>query len=444
MIFMRRSVFAALLICAVMGLSMVGCDLLDKSVLMDDSTKTTITDSTKIRVMSSVPDSTQLVINTEAPWHAEVAKGGEWCTLSKQDGRKGRDTIYVRVQENTGTSARQTSIIIESGNLVMVFRVSQLSAEQWHDTPYWNRTATQRMGLHGVARQITVTDNRRSTEASIYNFDERGNLLIHKSIDKVANQYDTTRTYTYDEANHRLTCTVTAEASGATVRNWRYEYENTGMFVAVSAKGWMDQDPLAEQMEGMIVPDLSGVFKTWFEDGNEVHEDRLYSFDGQNRLIITRELWTMVDSCKESIACDTTKVSYQYFNSCKMLLPYTSRGNVTNCGYYANGMLKMLRTATDAYDFLDNQQCMGVVSYSYTGPMDEPHSIDSYECEYNTNHDLIVKRTRFSGSSAVEVLKYPEYQYDAQHNWTARVEELLRAGYTEAMQNAIKREIIYW
>ena len=63
--FMRISVFSALLASAVTGMALISCDLLDNEVLIDDGTKITVTDSTTIRVMSSLTDSTLLVISTE-------------------------------------------------------------------------------------------------------------------------------------------------------------------------------------------------------------------------------------------------------------------------------------------------------------------------------------------------------------------------------------------
>ena len=125
-------------------------------------------------------------------------------------------------------------------------------------------------------------------------------------------------------------------------------------------------------------------------------------------------------------------------------MSYISRNNVVNTTSYDNCMVKMMRTTKTAYDFQDNDQAMLVVSFEYTGPQEQPHEIDSYECEYNINHDLLVQRTRYSGVEGVTVLSYPQYQYDGQHNWTARVEELLRPTFSEPLQNATKREILYF
>ena len=440
---MRNRFFAFVVI---VGLSLAGCDLLNQEVLIDENVKTTVTDSTTIRLMNSVPDSTQLIINTEALWHASVSKGGEWCKLSKYDGRKGRDTLCIFVDENTETMPRQTSIVVESGTLIMIFKVNQSAAETWLDITYWKRTALQRMGLHGSIKQITVTDNRSSMESSIYDFDEFGNLISHQSIDKIANKYDTTRTYTYDDAGHRVACTVTEDVNNTVVRKWQYRYENMGKLVAYSPKGWTDPNPLAEDMEGMIVPDLSYVYKTWVKGEKEFYEKREYTFDG-DRLLIHVKSEMIKDGDADWIVplVDTVmRVSYQYFNTCGQSLPYTSRNNVTNTTYYANGMLKMMRTVNSAYDFLDNVQRMVVVSYAYYGEPGTPHEIDSYECEYNTNRDLTERRIRYSGSSDVTVERYPQYQYDDRHNWNARVVEITRPGYSQPVQNATKRDIIYY
>ena len=448
---MRRSVFAVLLVSAVICAVVSSCDLLNREVVTDDGGKVMVMDSTTIRNLASVPDSTQLVIKTDAPWHADVAKGCDWCTLSKNDGPKGRDTIRIYVAENTDTHARQTSIVVEAGNKVMVFKVNQVAAETWHDIPYWHRTAAQRMGLHGRVKEMIVTNNRYTTESETYTFDSEGNLMEVHSIDNVATQYDTTRTYDYDDVNHRIRCTVKEDLGGTVVRKWRYEYANLGKLVAYSAYGWTDPDPLAEDMEGMIVPDLSAVFKTWYEGETEFHENRTYSFaENDSRLMITTDKWKVVDGVRTDMGRDTMRVSYQYYNSCGLSLPCTSRdivtnsAIVTNSGYYSNGMLKMMVTATSSYDFLENPQRMAVLSYAYNGPADAPHEVDSYECVYNSNRDLLERKIRYSGSTGVTIENYPQYQYDEEHNWTARVEEIHRPQYTEPIIYATKREFIYY
>ena len=446
---MRLSVLPAILASAVIGLIASSCDLLNREVAYDEAEKVTVMDSTTVRVMGSMPDSTQLVINPTAPWHADVAKGCDWCRISKHDGPKGRDTIRIYVAENTETKARQTSLVIEAGNLVKVFKIVQMASENWHDIPYWHRTAAQRLGLHGRVEKMIVTDNRYKEESTTYTFDQQGNLLSNQLIDK--NHFDTTRTFAYDDVNHRIRCTVTEDIGGNVVRKWRYEYSNLGKLVAYSAKGWTDPDPLAEDMEGMIVPDLSAVFKTWYEGETEFHENRTYSFaENDSRLMITTDKWKVVDGVRTDMGRDTMRVSYQYYNSCGLSLPCTSRdivtnsAIVTNSGYYSNGMLKMMVTATSSYDFLENPQRMAVLSYAYNGPADAPHEIDSYECVYNSNRDLLERKIRYSGSTGVTLENYPQYQYDEEHNWTARVEEIHRPQYTEPIVYATKREFIYY
>lgn len=442
---MRYSVWAVVVTVAAVCLSLGSCDLLDTEVKIDDGLKTTINDSTTIRTLSNVADSTMLIINAETSWHADVAKGGDWCKLSKHDGPQGRDTIVVHVDENDGTHVRQTSIVVESGTQIMIFKVSQMAAESWHDIPYWNRTAAQRIGLHAVVESMTVTDNMRSAESSIYTFDQRGNLLTHKSVDKMANRYDTTRTYTYDNANHRVTCTVTEDAGGTVVRKWRYEYGNPGKLVAFSARGWMDENPLAEDMSGMVVPDLSASYKSWIQDSVEFHEDKTFVFaESDTRLLIITDRWKVAGEKRTDLGRDTVKVNYNYFNSCKLSLPYTSRGYVKNSAYFANGMLKLFTTVDGSYDFADNSQRMLVASYAYTGPMEVPHLIDSYECTYNANHDITERKVRYNGYSEITLESYPQYEYDEQHNWVARIEEIHKPGVVEAMQNATKREFIYY
>jgi len=441
--YMRRFVLAFVLFLTVMGWSLVSCDLLNTEVLLDDTGRTTVTDSTTIRVLSSVPDSTQLIINTSTSWHADVAKGGEWCTLSKHDGSKGRDTILVRVEENTAVAMRQTSIVIESGNTIRIFKVNQMAGEGWIEVPYWKRTALQRMGLHGKVQMMTVSDNWHPNESSTYFFDEEGNLLSEKSMDSVANQYDVTRLYEYDEANHRLMCTV-KDWKDRVVRKLKYEYKNQGKLVAFSAKGWEDPDPLSEDMEGMVIPDLSAVHKTWLYEDEEYHEDRTYTFEDENRLVIYIDRWRDSADVHVSIGCDTMRVSYQYINSCMLNLPYTSRGYVKNSVYYSTGMLKMMETMFCKYDFLNNVQKMVVTSFQYTGDPSATHNIDSYVCEYNDNRDLVERTVHYTTSAGITIERYPQYQYDECHNWTVRLEEQKRSDSDDVRPNLTKREFIYY
>jgi hypothetical protein len=101
-------------------------------------------------------------------------------------------------------------------------------------------------------------------------------------------------------------------------------------------------------------------------------------------------------------------------------------------------MLRMMRTTTSAYDFLDNPQRMVVLSYAYVGDASKAHEIDAYECEYNTNRDLVERRIRYSGKSEVTVERYPQYQYDDKHNWTIQYEE------SAHVSKYTKREIVYY
>lgn len=441
--YMRNRFFALAFVLACVLIS--SCDLFDKTVLIDEENKTTIIDSTTIRVLSSVPDSTVLYINTTANWKAYVANSVEWCTISKNEGVKGKDTIMVHVAENIEETARQTSVVVESGNKIMVFRVNQRAGETWMTKPYWYRTDLQRLGMHGKVKKISVTDNRYSNEAHIYTFDEQGNLLIDKEIDKVANHYDTTKTYTFDEANHRLTCTVVTDWDSAVVRTYRYEYNNSDKLVAYSAKGWNEPDPLAEKMEGMIVPDLSYVYKSWVKGEQEFYEEREYTFEG-DRLLIHVKSEMIKDGDKDWIVplVDTLyRVSYQFSTACKLTLPYTSRGYVKNSVYYQNGMLKMMETVDGKYDYLSNAQKMAVLSYQYTGDVDKAHEIEAYTCEYNNNRDLTERNTmNATGGEILE--RYPQYEYDTHHNWVTRLEELWKTGWSEPLQYATKREIIYF
>lgn len=416
---MRRSDCAAVLASAVIGMIMTGCDLLDQEVLIDEDAYVTVVDSTTIRVLNYTADSTHVIINSTADWNATLTDGEGWCTISKTKGRKGTDTIHIFVQENSTTSKRKALIGVESGTLTKVFWVVQSAAEEWLDVLYWDRTPLQRAGMHGKVDTMRVTDNWHPYDMTEYVFDERGNLQWERIVKD--NIRTALVTYEYDKDNHRLGCTVT-DYNDNIVREWTYEYENTGKYVAYSAQGWMDENPLAEDMEGMVVPGLSAVHKTWTEGGTVFHHDRTYTFEQEYRLAIAVENWKDSLGVHVQLSTDTARVSYQY-TSGKLLPQKVARGYVKNAFYYPNGMLYTYTTADGEYKFHQNPLKMVVESYNYTGDPAMPHEYAYYECDYNTNHDLVECRKRFSGTNETAIDLYPQYQYDSKFNWILRYEE---------------------
>jgi len=416
---MRKSFLAAVLAWVVTGMVMTGCDLLDDEVLIDDGGKITVVDSTTIRVLNYTADSTHLIINSTIEWQATLTDGEGWCSISKYSGRKGTDTIDIFVKENPTTLQRKAQIAVVSGSLTKVFRLVQGAAEEWVEVLYWDRTALQRAGLHGNVDTLQITDNWHPDNMKEYVFDDRGNLLTHNIFENKVRT--ATVSYTHDADNHRLTCDVT-DSRDNRVRRWTYEYENKGKYVAYSAHGWMDQDPLAEDMEGMIVPDLSAVHKTWTQDGTEFHEDRKYIFEEDYLLMIAVEQWKDSMGVHVQTDCDTTRVSYLYSNG--KLLPKKSRGFVNNAFYFTNGMLYTYTMGDGEYKFHENPVKMVVESYTYTGDANADHEYDYYECDYNTNHDIVERRIRYSGEVDLAIDRYPQYQYDSKFNWILRYEEL--------------------
>lgn len=416
---MRRTVFAAVLASAVIGMIMTGCDLLNREVLIDDGGNITRVDSTRLRTMNYTADSTHLVITSTADWQATLTDGDGWCTISKTQGRKGTDTIHIFVQENSSTTKRKAQIAVVAGSLTVVYWVVQNAAEEWIDVPYWDRTALQRMGMHGKVDTMRVSDNWHPDNFTEYVFDSLGNVQSQMIVE------NGTRTalvlYEYDRDNHRTGCTV-KDFQDNIVREWAYEYENTGKYVAYSAHGWMDQDPLSEDMEGMVVPGLSAVHKSWREGQMVYNEDREYTFEQEYLLVITVHKWSHKYGYRGIFESeyDTCRVTYQY-TSDKLLLPKKSRGFVTDTYYYPKGMLYTFTTTDGEYRFKQNLIKMVVERYDYKGS--DAHEIDYYECDYNNNHDLVERRTKYSGSVDIAIDRYPQYQYDKNNNWYFRYEE---------------------
>ena len=427
-------------ICAIVtlvtGLSLMGCD--KGEVLIDEGEHTVKEDT--IRIFKSVPDSIMLAFETDADWTIGVAKGGEWCSVSQNGGPKGHNELLITVVENPTVNERKTSVILESGTAKRVFRITQKAGEQWFETLYWSRTAAQRFGLRGKVQVMTTADKRHPNKQYTYNFDRRGNLLSRVCDDIEFNRFDTTQTYTYDDANHRLTCIVTA-GDDDTVRIWQYKYGNTGHLVAYSANRWDDPDPLAEDMVGMVVPDLSDAIEYWSVDDRNYRMSRHYTFDENDHLTIISGLCAWEYGAADSVVleADTVRVTYKISNGIK--LPYTSR-NVVNTTYFKNNMLRMLETKDFKNEYMDNVQKLAVVSYIYKGEESGQGIRQAYECSFNYNRDPLERKVQYPGILAVE--KYYNYQYDNMDNWNYRSEDVPRPGSTESQLNTRRREFVYW
>ena len=446
---MRFSVLAAIAAGLVYGLVSVGCDR-GAEVLIDEIKIDVVTDSS-IRKLECVPDSTVLYIVTDAEWTAKVSKDGTWCHISKQGGGPGRDTIHVRVDENATSSDRNTAIVLVSGTNERVYKISQKAGEAWFETMYWKRTVRQRIGLRGKVKDMAVTQSKNPNRQTLYRFDERGNLTQREVTDMEFARFDTTHTYTYDDANHRLSCSVTV-SGGVEVRNSRYEYDNTGMFVVYDASGWNDPDPAAEDMTGMIVPDLSSVHLVRYDGDFAFGEDRSYVFEN---LILKINVirWKRPRSSEDEpiVLQDTVMtVSYDYFkgaDSDNMLLPSYSAGNVTRSSYAQNGMLYKVEMKRGTYEFLKNVHRMVPVKFISRSGSDLEHlAIDWYTCSYNYNRDLSERQVQYKDLDFVTMEKYPQYFYDSEHhNWLDRQEDIPPLGYKEvSFQNYVTRVINYY
>ena len=350
----------------------------------------------------------------------------------------------IYVEENPTSQERQTSLVLESGEIENVFRVTQKAGEPWFEVSYWNRTALQRAGLRGKVKSMTETRNISANKSVTHSFDERGNLTKVEINDMQFDMYDTVKVFEYDDDNHRVGCAVKMVAGDVLVRNWRYEYGNKGRLVTYSERIWDDPDPLAEEMYGMIVPDLSAVYKTWSDGEWAYNESRNYSFDGDRLMIAVKQWKTIGDSVREELMDTVVKVSYKESPSNNLTLPYTS-SNVTNTTYYANGMLKMLTTRQGRFDYLDNVQKMVVESYMYNENAEiknlEPQW---YECTYNFNRDIQQREVTYSGMQSITVDNYPRYQYDEYYNWINRTELVPKPGYTEGQAVNVNRVISYY
>lgn len=411
-----------------------GCD--QGAVLIDEVDPVVYNDS--LRIFRNTPDSLEITFTTTADWHAAVARGGEWCKISETSGIKGQGSFTVSVDENAGINMRQTSIILESGNVKRIFKVMQEAGEEWFETFYWNRTNAQKLGLRNKVKTISVSNNK-FFYTNTYTFDERGNLLKHESQGIGFTRSDTTRIFKYDSDNHRVECVV-LNYDSTVLREYRYEYENHGAYVAYDHNGWLDQNPVAEELYGSVVPDLSASHKIWKDGGYRMGQDRFYSFDSSGRLLIINKEWKhLLNNPVDSILiqCDTVRIEY------RSNLPYTSR-KVKNTVYYKNGMVKMLENKEGIYKLLENSQKMVISSFEHAaGTEMQADDIEWYKITYNYNRDILEREIKYSGYNPVTD-RYSKYEYDSFDNWGLREEDIMKPGSSEPDSYYVRQEYEYY
>jgi hypothetical protein len=156
-----------------------------------------------------------------------------------------------------------------------------------------------------------------------------------------------------------------------------------------------------------------------------MYEDRTYTFKvvaGVITVDLAVNSWKDSLGTKVVLVSDTTSITYQYPPGCMLSLPYKSHGNIINTTYYNNGMLKMTMTKDFSYDYDENPQRMLITKYTYNGRAE--HDVDSYECKYNSYHDIIERRINYSDNRGTELEQYTQYQYDDKFNWYLRYEEI--------------------
>lgn len=421
----------------IVNVFLAACD--QGEVLVDNLEAKVYNDT--LRVFKCIPDSILFTFTTTSDWSAAVSRGGDWCNISLSSGTKGQNSFIISVDENTSVEMRQTSIILESGNVRRIFKVIQEAGEYWFDTYYWNRTNAQRMGIRHKVKTMTLSNNK-DLYTNTYFFDERGNLLKHEYQGIGFTRNDTIRLYEYDSENHRVKCVV-LNHDGTVVREYGYEYNNRGAYVAYDQNGWLDQNPLAEDLGGCILPDLSAVFKTWNEGGVEFHEDRTYTFVDEYKLEIIIDRWKEYQDERVQLGRDTMKVSYQYYNVCSLSLPSTSR-MVNRTYYYKNAMVKTFDDNNGLYELLDNCHMMVISSYNKHSDTDsQVNDVEWYNITYNYNRDILEREIKYSGYNLV-IDRYTKYQYDNCDNWGFREEDIMSPGSSEPFSCYSRRDFVYY
>ena len=124
---MRKGLFAVLAIFIMLGMAL-GCN---KSEVLIEEGLTIVTDSTKLRVMSSAADTVSMVIDRLVyadEWRASLESGQDWCSISRQRGVLG-DTIRVYAKANPADTMRFSFLRIEAGTRINRYRIRQKGIE---------------------------------------------------------------------------------------------------------------------------------------------------------------------------------------------------------------------------------------------------------------------------------------------------------------------------
>ncbi len=103
----------------------------NKNEVLIEEGLTIVTDSTKLRVMSSSADTVSMIVDRliyADEWKASLESGQDWCSISKHQGGLG-DTIKVYAKANPADTMRFSFLRIEAGTRVNRYRIRQKGIE---------------------------------------------------------------------------------------------------------------------------------------------------------------------------------------------------------------------------------------------------------------------------------------------------------------------------
>lgn len=386
---------------------------------------------------ADTPDSTKLKISTVGPWAISIAKGGEWCSVSKNKGNAKTDSVIsVYVAENPTSQERTTSLILSSGTSNVVYKISQRAGQEWYDTRYWQRTDLQKSGIRGKVQSIQ--EIKVGIYTAMYSFDAKGNLTSMDYAAKAAegkgyeHSYSITRQFDADGHMTRyeklgLTDTAIVEC----------EYANTGKLVATDAFVTLQPSLLHLDQNNDFVYELSAKHvKTWSSNGFKGTSDLIYFFQ-DNRLYIDRTI-SMYAGPVEVLNTHDTLI-WEYRNE----KPYSCR-EVTNVVYSDNDMFFVVDYLGYRYRYEENSRSMIVKSIEDIGFLThENGEIMKAEYTFNSFHDWTEGTVTVKGKSEPYTERYSPF-YDHNSNWTTADWTYYSQDDHDMIQQSTTRRIDYY
>ena len=328
---------------------------------------------------------------------------------------------------------------------------STLPAEDWFNTPFYDRTDIQQAGLRGPVKSVVIQgysdQGFKYPEHEEYEYNQDGRVTRMSVIKEgePSSSYDWT--LTYDADGHVQTLKKQYRSADYEDIVIEFVYENKGKRVAYFGVDWGGALTIDTQIAwyGMdLVNDLSYVKESyWLHDYYPRITERFYTFDADGNLsqrIVSTSLY-YEEPDKKDVSEQTKETVYRDG------YPYSSPYQVKSCIWYSNGMVAEKRCyggvpEEEVYTYYENPRVIAKKSYR-GGPVGMFGAIFS-DYEYDDNWDLVRSEASFwteeqvppkegvtytykevdGVSYVINTDTWTDYKYDSHGNWISRIETI--------------------